>query len=127
MEKYPIDPARLRHLPPRFSWLDQRLITDQRLRRCSRPAQALYLFLAIVSDAQGLSYYSDPSIQAHLDMPQNELQAARSELIELSLIAFKKPLCQLLDLDPHKSDSSARSGQILSLADLIKLPQTSGH
>lgn len=122
MEKYPIDPARLRHLPPRFSWLDQRLITDQHLRRCKRPTQALYLFLAIVGDAQGLSYYSDSSIRAHLEMPQNELLAARSQLIELELIAFEKPLYQLLTLDPHKTDSRSRSGQILSLADLIKLP-----
>jgi hypothetical protein len=122
MEKYPIDPARLRHLPTRFSWLDQRLITDQHLRRCKRPAQALYLFLAVVGDAQGLSYYSDASIRTHLDMPQNELLCAREQLIQEALIAFEKPLYQLLTLEPHKSDSRARSGQILRLADLIKLP-----
>jgi hypothetical protein len=123
MEKYPIDPARLRHLPSRFSWLDQRLLTDQHLRRCPRPAQALYLFLALVSDARGLSYYSDPSVRTHLDMPQSELVLARTHLLELGLVAYQKPLYQLLTLDPLKSDSRDRTCQTLSIADLIQIPK----
>lgn len=122
MEKHPIDPARIRHLPPRFSWLDQRLITERRLAHCPRSSQALYLFLAVVSDAQGLSYYSDKSIRAHLAMEQDELHAARGGLIEGALILFERPLYQLLSLDPHKADSRQRAGCTLSLAELIHLP-----
>lgn len=123
MEKYPIDPARIRHLPPRFSWLDQRLVTDHHLQNCPRGSQALYLFLAVVSDSRGLSYYSDKSIRAHLAMPQDELLAARRALIEQQLLLFETPLYQLLSLDPFKTDSRQRTGRTLSLKDLIRLPE----
>jgi hypothetical protein len=123
MEKYPIDPARIRHLPPRFSWLDQRLVTERRLHNCPRSSQALYLFLAVVSDAQGLSYYSDKSIRAHLAMPQDELLAARRALIEEQLLLFQAPLYQLLSLDPFKTPSLPRCGRILSIQELIHLPE----
>lgn len=123
MEKYPIDPARIRHLPARFSWLDQRLVTDRRLQNCPRGSQALYLFLAVVSDARGLSYYSDKSIGAHLAMPRDELLAARRALIEQKLLLFEAPLYQLLSLDPFKTDSRQRTGRTLSIKDLIRLPE----
>ena len=122
MEKYPIDPARIRHLPPRFSWLDQRLVTDGHLQRCDRPAQALYLFLAVVSDARGLSYYSDRSIRLHLEMEQAELVAARARLIQCALVLYDRPLYQLLSLDPHKADSRQRTGAIHSVADFLRIP-----
>lgn len=122
MEKYPIDPARIRQLPPRFSWLDQRLVSDGHLRSCSRSAQAFYLFLAVVSDARGLSYYSDRSISAHLAMERDELAAARRELIERALLLFERPLYQLLSLDPLKADSRERAGCTLRLDELIHLP-----
>ena len=122
MKKYPIDPARIRHLPPRFSWLDQRLVNDQRLADCPRSSQALYLFLAVVSDAQGLSYYSDKSIRTHLAMEQEELLEARGGLSAPGLILFERPLYQLLSLDPHKADSRQRAGCTLSLSDLIRVP-----
>lgn len=124
MEKYLIDPARLRHLPPRFSWLDQRLVTAQHLRECSRSAQALYLFLAVVSDAEGLSYYSDKSIGIHLAISREELLAARRCLIERSLLLFERPLYQLVCLEPHKTQSLPRFGCTMSVSELIRLPQT---
>ena len=123
MKKYPIDPARIRHLPPRFSWLDQRLVTDGHLEQCARASQALYLFLAVVSDAQGLSYYSEKSICTRLAMPREELAAARRGLIERELLAFKPPLYQLLSLDPFKAGPSERAGRMLSIGELIALPE----
>lgn len=122
MGKYPIDPARLRQLPPRFSWLDQRLVSDGHLEQCSRSSQALYLFLAVVSDAQGLSYYSDKSICARLGMPREELAAARRGLVGGGLLAFEAPLYQLLSLDPLKAGPPERAGRTLSIGDLIRLP-----
>jgi len=123
MEKYPIDPARIRAIPPRFSWLDQRLVTEGRLQSCPRGAQALYLFLAVVSDARGLSYYSDGSVRRHLGMEQDELAASRRALIEAALVLFERPLYQLLSLDPFKREVSARAQRVLSIGELIHLPQ----
>lgn len=121
MEKYPIDPARIRHLPARFSWLDQRLVSGGHLGRCGRPAQALYLFLAVVSDAQGLSYYSDRSIRGHLGMEQEELERGRADLIAGEMVVYERPLYQVLSLDPWKGDSRQREGRALSLSEILNL------
>jgi hypothetical protein len=39
-------PERLRHVPQRFSWIDQRLVRDGHIARCGPQALALYLDLA---------------------------------------------------------------------------------
>jgi hypothetical protein len=49
-------PERLRHVPHRFSWIDQRLARDGHIVRCGPQALALYLLFVTVADAQGLSY-----------------------------------------------------------------------
>ena len=54
-----ICPERLRRVPPGFNWVDHRLMSQRFLERCDHRALALYLFLVIVADIQGLSYYSD--------------------------------------------------------------------
>jgi len=56
-----ICPEGERRVPPQFSWVDQRLIREDRLFGCSTAAWALYLFLVTVADVRGLSYYSDKS------------------------------------------------------------------
>jgi hypothetical protein len=102
LPKSPIHPDRIRKIPKQFSWIDGRLVRDGYLDGCSHSAAALYLFLVTVSDARGLSYYSDQSVCKHLQMANCILAEARLELIKLSLIAYKKPLYQVLDLAPHE-------------------------
>ena len=55
-QKKILRPDRLRQVPAQFSWIDQRLVRDNFLRRAEPAAWALYLVLVIVADAQGLSY-----------------------------------------------------------------------
>jgi len=99
VSKFPILPQRVRRVPKQFSWVDQRLVREQHLDRCSHPAAALYLFLVTVGDAKGMSYYADTSIGQRLSMDQKTLQQARDNLVHAGLIAFKKPLYQVLSLD----------------------------
>jgi hypothetical protein len=77
--------------------------------RCDHPAWALYLFLASVADAEGLSYYSDASLMRRLKMDPPGLSASRQQLVQAGLIAYEKPLCQILSLDPV---GAARSGPV---------------
>jgi len=93
-------PDRLRRVPAQFSWLDQRLVSERHCERCDAPALALYLVLATVADAQGLSYYGEASLARLLSMPAARLIQARSDLIRLELIAYERPLYQVLSLDP---------------------------
>jgi len=89
---------RLRRIPLGFSWVDHRLVRDRHISRCSADALALYLFIVTVGDAEGLSYYSDDSITRLLPLDAVALSRARQELIAVQLIAYEKPLYQVLAL-----------------------------
>ena len=61
-QKKLLRPERLRRVPPQFSWLDHRLVRDNRLANCNPTALALYLVLVTVADSQGLSYYGEAAL-----------------------------------------------------------------
>ena len=106
MHKRPLVPTRVRQVPRQFSWIDQRLVRDHYLERCSCTALALYLFLLTVADRQGLSYYADASIERLLSLTPAALIAARKTLIQADLIAYRSPLYQVLSLAPGAEPSS---------------------
>jgi len=91
-------PDRVRR-PPRegWSWIDRRFLREH-AARLSRDAIALYLFLAAVSDQNGLSFYSDPSTAIRLRMSEQAVVAARDELLAADLVAYRAPLTQVLSL-----------------------------
>ena len=109
-------PEQLRHVPPQFSWIDHRLVRDRRIAGRSVEALALYLFLVTVADGQGLSYYSDAGISKLLPLEEPALARARQELIWARLIAYQKPLYQVLSLDPPVP----RSGQAQNLGQILR-------
>lgn len=100
MHKRLLCPGRRRNLPPHFSWIDHRFIRDGHIARCGPTAVALYLVLIAVGDALGLSYYSDASLCRLLQLHAATLARARQNLIDAQLIAYEKPLYQVLDLPP---------------------------
>jgi hypothetical protein len=75
-------------------------VQDNYFVRCDHSAWALYLFLTSVADAQGLSYYSDASLRRRLNLDLLGLSASRRQLIQAGLIAYEKPLYQVLSLEP---------------------------
>lgn len=124
VSKSPIIKDRIRTVPKQFSWIDHRLVRDQHIEKCTPQAAALYLFLVTVGDAKGLSYYGDKSIIKHLSMDQDTLEHARANLIHAGLIAWQKPLYQVLALDMPKTVKSVRRADMenpLSLSDIFKM------
>jgi len=124
VSKVPIVAERIRKVPKHFSWIDHRLVRDRHIENCSHAAATLYLFLVTVGDAQGLSYYGDKSIIKYLFMDQNALQEARANLINIGLIAWQKPLYQVLALDrpkPEKQAPRSKMDNALSLGDILKM------
>lgn len=111
IHKHPPRPDRLRQIPPSFSWVDHRLVRQQHLRRAGPESWALYLFLVTVADAQGLSYYSEASIARHLNLDPISIVAARQHLIQLDLLAYHKPLYQVLALPEEPSSNPPAPGQ----------------
>ncbi len=94
----PLCPERVRQIPQQFSWIDQRFVRQHYIELCDHTTLALYLFLVTVSDAAGLSYYSDDTLCERLNLDQAGLKHARYWLQHLDLIAYKKPLYQVLPL-----------------------------
>ncbi|TFG83060.1 MAG: hypothetical protein E4H19_12120 [Chromatiales bacterium] len=96
----PVMPQRRRRIPPQFSWVDHRLVRDGHVRGRSAPALALYLFLVTVADADGLSWYSEEALCGQLSCDHAQLHSARGELQQAGLIAYRRPVYQVLDLSP---------------------------
>ena len=127
VSKVPIVAERIRKVPPHFSWIDHQLIRQHRLRDCDHRAWALYLFLVTVADAQGFSYYSEASLSRALKLEASGLSAARRQLIDVELIAYHKPLYQVLGLG-EKTDvpTVPRSGQVRSIAEVLAAALSGG-
>ncbi len=113
-------PQRLRRVPGQFSWIDHRFVREDYINRCDLPALGLYLLLVTVADAQGLSYYSDKKVCCLLKLQAATLAQARRQLCEIGLIAYEKPLYQVLGLDCPEQRERSGSSQPLSLGEIFK-------
>ena len=98
IEKRVVCRERVREVPEQFSWVDQRLVRHDHIRRCDCRGLALYLLLVTVGDAQGVSYYSDATAARLLSLNVAEVQEARRQLVAVGLIAYERPLYQVLSL-----------------------------
>jgi len=96
--KVPVCRDRVREIPPGFSWVDHRLVREHYVEKCSLGGLALYLFLVTVSDAQGLSWWSERSLAARLGVEVDRVRQARAELEAAELVAFEHPVWQVLPL-----------------------------
>jgi len=110
-------PERLRKVPAQFSWVDHRLVRQRHIQRCDHGALALYLVLVTVADAEGLSYYSDESLERMLHLDHAGLCAARAQLCQHGLVAYQTPLYQVLSLEesPTSLPPAERAGRCLSV------------
>jgi len=125
-------PERLRQVPKQLSWVDQALVQEHFIDRCEARSAALYLFLLTVSDAQGLSYYGAATLARRLHLSDEQFAAARQQLIELDLIAYRLPLYQVLALPGTMAapraptitrNGATTGGPPVSLATLLQLAQ----
>jgi hypothetical protein len=111
-ERCVIRPERVRRVPSRFSWLDQGLVREGRLRGLSHAAHSLYLFLAIVADAEGLSWYGDRRVMEELGLGGTQLAGARGELLAADLVAYRAPLYQVLALSRRPAAAVVEVGGV---------------
>jgi hypothetical protein len=92
-------PDRLRRVPKQFSWVDHRLVRDKHVCGLSHQSLAVYLLLVTVGVADGMSYYSDTAIERYVDLDATMTGRARAELRGAGLIAYRRPLHQVLSLE----------------------------
>jgi hypothetical protein len=98
IEKTPLYPQRLRKITGSFAFIEHRFLRDGFFEILTHHELVLYLFLVLVADRKGLSYYSYDKICTLLRLSLNEYIYARDALIQKDLIAFDGHLYQVLCL-----------------------------
>ena len=102
IKKKIIDPNRIRRIDGGFSFIPHRFLTNGFLSTLDQIEILLYLFLCLVSDRYGLSFYSYDAICSYLQLTLEKLNEATDGLIEKDLIDFDGAMFQVLEL-PSKS------------------------
>ncbi len=74
-----------------YSIVDHALLHGGYLGRLSHAALAFYLFLVVVGDREGRSFYSDASIGDILRLSGPALANARRELLTAELVRCRRP------------------------------------
>lgn len=98
MKKRLLNRSRIRTIRGGFAFIPHRFLSDGFIKPLGPDELLLYLFLILVSDAYGLSYYGNPAICRLLKMKPSDLEYCRQSLIDEDLIAFEAPIYQVLEL-----------------------------
>ncbi|MDX2439684.1 MAG: hypothetical protein QNK40_03965 [Desulfobacterales bacterium] len=102
IEKNPIASCRIRKITGSFAFIEHRFLREGFWASLDHHQLLLYLFLIIVADRHGLSYYNYDKICTLLRICVDEYILARNALIDKDLIAFDGSLFQVLSL-PEKT------------------------
>lgn len=74
-----------------YSIVDHELLHKGYLHRLSHEAMVLYLFLVLVGDREGRSFYGDTTIMKILRLDEQQINSACQELLEEGLIEYRRP------------------------------------
>jgi hypothetical protein len=95
----PIIPERVRRIDGQgFAFIPNRFLRDGFLVSLERDELALYVFLVLAGDRNGVSFYRYDSICSILERSLDDYIRARNGLIEKDLIAFDGTRFQVLSL-----------------------------
>jgi hypothetical protein len=123
-----LNPERIRRIDGGFSFIPHRFLSDGFLASLDQKELLLYLFLVLVSDRHGLSFYSYDSICSLLQMNLGQYIEARDGLMEKDLIAFDGTIFQVLDLPSKPKRSSTSKQDPAAIAQQIQLSlNEAGH
>ena len=115
-----LNPERVRQIQGGFSFIPHRFLTDGFLDSLTQKELLLYLFLIMVSDRHGLSFYSYDAICSLLQITADQYIAARNGLIEKDLIEFDGNIFQVLELPQKPIPSPKPEHNPLTVSKLIR-------
>ncbi len=106
----PIEPERIRAIGGQsFAWIPHRFLREGFFANLTAEERSLYLFLVLVGDRYGVSYYSPQSIASALEVTLDSYAASRNSLIDMDLIAFDGKRFQVLDLPANPAPRLTRA------------------
>lgn len=101
VQKTPLISHRIRSIDGSFAWIGHRFLSQGFWGNLTHHELLVYLFLVIVGDRQGLSYYSFDKICSLVAITPDEYILARDGLINKDLLSFDGHLFQVLSLPEH--------------------------
>ena len=130
-------PDLVRTIPANFAWIDRRFRDKQFIGVLTLQELAVYLFLILAADKQGVSFYTSEKIAAFFDyhIQPFDVILSRNSLFDKGMIGFMpfKSNCsegvyQILPLPKSIAPIvlSKRTGTISSLGDIMKTLPVSG-
>jgi len=90
MKKYHIpQPQKIRKIQRSFAWIDHRLVRNSYLQVMTHSDIVLYLFLILVADKNGVSFYRKEKICEAVSLDYSQFEIAKDRLVNMKLIAFE--------------------------------------
>lgn len=83
------DPGRIRRIQGSFAWLDHRLVRDGHLERMTLGDLAVYVFLVLAANSEGVSWWRKDVVCKKLGIDWDDFEEAKRRLIEKGLVAFR--------------------------------------
>ena len=108
IQKTPLISQRIRKIDGSFSWISHSFLSQGFWGSLTHHELLVYLFLVMVGDRQGISYYSFDKICSLVGITPDDYILARDGLIDKDLISFNGHLFQVLSL-PEQVISTPKS------------------
>jgi hypothetical protein len=90
MRKYHIpQPQKIRNIKGSFAWIDHRLMRNGFIEVMTHQDLALYTFLILAADRNGVSFYRKEKICEAVSLDFSQFEIARDRLINMKLVAFE--------------------------------------
>ena len=90
MKKYHIpQPKKIRNIKGSFAWIDHRLMRNGFLQIMTHDDMVLYLFLILVADKNGVSFYRKEKICEAVSLDYSQFEIAKDRLINMKLVTFE--------------------------------------
>ncbi len=123
--KTPLDQDRVRRIAGSFAFIEHRFLRRGFFSVLTHHELLLYVFLVLVADRNGLSYYSYDKICILLKITLDDYIIARDGLIGKDLIAFNGHLFQVLSLpkQPPQDLAPLKSSEDMQVHDPATIEQ----
>jgi hypothetical protein len=82
-------PQNIRKITNSFAWIDHRVLRNGFLQVMTHQDMALYLFLVLAADRNGVSFYRKEKVCDALSLDFCQFEIARDRLINFKLVAYE--------------------------------------